>query len=124
MFTVEEAKEYVEDNLEDIRSSFKTDPSVPPFMRSSARAFEMWKAGCWLNEMLKRMGAENKARFAIGFCHGQRSAFSTEDGIWMWAVYYANEYASNGRVMDRPGIRLADQIIAETIKAGDRHQPI
>jgi hypothetical protein len=110
IFTVDDAKAYVSENLDGITKAFNECKDVPDWARGSDRIFELWKAGCWLTAMLRKAGADEKEVFDIGFVHGQRSAFGD---AWRWAVVYANQYAANKSIQDKPGIELADKINEE-----------
>lgn len=110
-YTLEDAKKYVAENLDAIMQSYRESKDIPSWARSP-RMEECWKAGCWLNMMLKRNhGATAKEVRDIGFAHGQRSAFGD---TWKWAVTYANEYTAAKTIKDKPGVELADRINAET----------
>lgn len=109
-YTIENAKAYAADNLADIMHALRECAEVPEWFKKNERFVEVWKSGCWLNMMLKRdHGASAQEVRDIGFAHGQRSAFGD---TWHWAVVYANEYAANKSVKDKPGNKLADEINA------------
>lgn len=105
--TVEQAKAYVAEWIEDITASYEKD--VPEHQRHD-RLFECWKAGCWLNAMLRAHECNGEELTSIGFCHGQRSAFGN---TWEWAVKYLNEYEESKSIADKPGVELADRINEE-----------
>lgn len=109
-YTIEQAKSYVAENLEDIMLALEEYKEVPAVYKRYAPFIECWKAGCWLNKMLEADGATKKQIQDIRFAHGQRSAFGDP---WEWAVKYANEFEESKAVKDKPGIELADRINSE-----------
>jgi hypothetical protein len=114
-YTLSDAKDYVAANIEDIMLGFEQCKEIPHYLRKSVKFIEVWKAGCWLNMMLKRdLGAAENEAYDIGFCHGQRSVFGDP---WEWAVRYANEYAATGHTADKPGMELADSINREALRS-------
>ena len=52
VYTVEEAKAYVAENLDAIMLSYKNYKGIPDWARSP-RMEVIWQSGCWLNMMLK-----------------------------------------------------------------------
>lgn len=112
-YSIEDAKEYVQENMADIMATYENYPDLPAWAKGFERTKQMWQAGCWLNAMLEKHGCPAETRFKIGFCHGQRSAFGD---CWKWGVIYLNEYVETGSVADQPGNELADQICADHFK--------
>src|SRR5882672_9328310 len=109
-YLIEDCKEWVELELALIKVGLSEDTTIPDWMRNSPHFFDCWKAGCWLNFMLKEHGATKEEVASIGFVHGQRSLFGD---TYKWAVHYLNEFVETKSVADRPGVALADQINAE-----------
>lgn len=90
--------------LENARDRCLLDPIVwklPQFT-------DVWNSGCWLGEVLLKLGATPQQKRDICFCHGQRSCH--EDPIEV-AARYALEFSYNGAVLDQPGEELALRII-------------
>lgn len=107
MNTIAIGKTYVEKYKKEIAASYEKE--VPEYLRHP-RMWECWQAGCFLNSVLRFNGATEEEVHAIGFAHGQRSAFGD---TWEWAIRYANEYEENKKVADKPGEELADEINKE-----------
>lgn len=114
-FTENDAKQWAEQENEGIMLNYEKCKEIPQWMRDSGQFLECWKAGCWLNAILEDNGATKKQVYDIIFCHGQRSSMAPKEHAWKWAVHYVNEFIYNSKVKDKPGIELADRIIAETI---------
>ncbi len=113
MRTIEEAKAWMYgENREACLANYRVSKEIPDFLRSP-RTELLWMAGCWLNTVLKQMGATDKQVFDIGFAHGQRSVFSDPVAV---AVAYANEFESTKEVQDKPGLELADRLNEEHIR--------
>lgn len=114
-FTEADARAYVAQHIEDIMRGLEESRGcaipIPEWARKSNSFRDCWQAGCWLNVMLKQMGASEREIHDIGFCMGQRSAFGN---AWKWAVEYANQYAEAAGIKDVPGNALADRITNET----------
>lgn len=103
---------------EEMINYLKLSKDVPDFMKRPGNRFEeVWVAGCWLNAKLRDAGASEQQIKSIGFAHGQRSAFGNP---YKWAAIYYNEYSNNGKISDRPGIELADDINEKHIKIDDK----
>lgn len=111
-YTVEEAKQYVEDNREDITLGMMEHEATTPY-RSNPRFLLCWDSGCWLGVVLKQMNATKEQVHAITFSHGQRSLFGD---AYAWAVKYANEFEQTRQVPEAPGKQLADLINSQHIK--------
>lgn len=114
MHTEEQAKQWVTKNRQELINSLIACAEVPEIMKGPGNRFEeVWCAGCWLNEKLRKAGATKEITENIGFAHGQRSLFGD---TYQWAVTYLNEFISRGEVADKPGIELADQINDEVFQ--------
>lgn len=109
-YSVEDCKEWVEQEMPGIMIGLAESKEIPEWMRKSPVFLECWKAGCWLNFMLKENGATPEEVAKIGFCHGQRSLFGD---TYKCGVEYLNEFVETKSVADQPGNKLADEINRE-----------
>lgn len=111
MFTIEQAKEWVNERREELVEGFLSCEKIPKFFRKPGCKMEdVWCSGCWMNEKLRESGATEEDVHRIGFCHGQRSFFGDP---YEWAVRYVNEFIESKAIQDQPGEELADQICKE-----------
>lgn len=110
-YSVDDVMEWVAVNLPGIVKGYNECTDMPSYMRGNPHFFECWKAGCWLNQMLRDHGASEAEVRDIGFCHGQRSAFAPRDHTYLWALRYVNDFAALHAIDDKPGVELADSII-------------
>ena len=113
MKTAEDVKAWMAgEHRAECMDNYRTSKDIPDFLRSP-RTELLWMSGCWLNTVLGEMGATDKEIFDIGFCQGQQSVF--RDPIKV-AVEYANEYETNKKVKDQPGLNFADELNNRHIK--------
>lgn len=108
MHTENEAIMWGVDHHLELEKSFMESNVVPNvFKKLDNPVFQIWKAGCWLDEMLRNAGASDEENTNICFVLGQRSVFGNP---WKWAVRYANEFEQKRTVEDKPGVELADKL--------------
>jgi hypothetical protein len=106
MRTADEARKWMDEHREACMENYRKNRDIPDFLRSP-RMELVWMSGCWLNTVLKEMGASEKEVHDIGFAQGQRSLF--QDPLEV-AIEYANEFEANRAVKDKPGIEFADEL--------------
>ena len=117
MHTINEAKLWVAENREELISLLRAEKEAPDFMKAPGNRFEeVWCAGCWLNDELKKAGATKNQVSNISFAHGQRSLFGD---TYKWAVAYLNEFKNKGKIEDEPGEKLANKINDVHMQFGD-----
>jgi len=117
MHGIDEVKLWVVKNRKELIASLRAEKEVPDFMKSPGDRFEdVWCAGCWLNDELKKSGATKDEIHNISFAHGQRSLFGN---TYKWAVAYLNEFESKGSIEDKPGEELANKINGIHLQVGD-----
>lgn len=108
MYTRDEAIKWGIDHHVELEKSFMESDVVPNiFKKLDNPMFQIWKAGCWLDEMLRNAGASDEENTNICFVLGQRSFF---EDPWKWAIHYANEFKQKKFVSDNPGVELADML--------------
>ena len=109
MKTIEEAKQWAEDNREECSDAYENSKGIPDFLRSPQ--FEkIWISGYWLSAVLKEAGATKQQIDDIGFAHGQRCFYQDS---WEVSVAYINEFETHKSVVDKPGYKLAMQLKVE-----------
>jgi len=71
MYTIEQAKQWVEKYRTECMKSYQECTDIPSFMRIPGSPLEnVWLAGCWLNDKLREAGASEQQISDIGFAHG------------------------------------------------------
>ena len=106
-YTVEEAKTWYEEHKEAV---IESSGDYKDLLRSSGKMAQAYVAGEWLWEKLREMGADEDVGRNTCFALGQRAFFGDP---FPTAVQYANEYAENHAIHDKPGETLARQIMDE-----------
>ena len=115
MRTVEEAKQWAEQNKASCMESYKGCKEIPDCMRSE-KLEQIWLAGCWMNYMLLSAGASQLHATEIGFVHGQKSFYLD---TWKIAVSCVNEFEQNRHIADKPGEQLAMELHETYGKKGE-----
>jgi hypothetical protein len=111
--TVEQAKQWVSEHEQELVKSLKACKELPDVMKSLPKIRNLWFSGCWLAEVLDKMGASKQQIEDAQFAQGQQAFFRDP---WEVAVAYANEFEANKEVKDKPGAKLAMELCDKHMK--------
>lgn len=117
LFTRKDFEDWVEEFGKECAQSLDAETVVPDFMKEQPFMKKLWNAGCWLNDMLKKMGADAQIIKEIGFAHGQRSFGNDPVTV---AIAYLNKYREKSSIDEKPGPELAQKIMTEITKAEEK----
>lgn len=115
MYTVEDVKKWIVENnveLEKDRLNCQ-DETVKMLNRILPdKSKTLWDIGCWIEDVLEKLGADKEEISDAQFAFGQRAFGGAGEAT---AVAYVNEFVETKEIAEKPGPELAEKINNEIL---------